>query len=313
MALKINENVLLKNFSTFKIGGMARYFCIVKTKEELTEALNFCQSKKIRFFILGGGSNVLFADAGFDGLVIRMENDSIHLLENENSIRCQAGARLRDLVKFFLEKNLSGMEWATGIPGSVGGAIRGNAGIGAGKEAVDSVKKVKVFEIPGGEIKEKSLHKEECQFDYRNSIFKENRDLLIWSADFGFEKGDKEKLLETFFQILEKRKKNQPLEYPSAGSVFQNPKANQKLIDQFEKDSGMKCRGEKVPAGWLIEQCGMKGKKIGGAKVSEKHANFIVNLGDASADDVVILISLIKQKARNLFGIQMREEIEIVL
>jgi len=324
--MKIEKNVSLKKYSTFRVGGAAKFFCLVSNLAELEEVLKLAANKNDRVFVLGGGSNVLFGDDGFNGLVIKIENKKIDI--EGTDIICGAGLRLSKLLSFSMENDLVGLEWAAGIPGTVGGAIRGNAGAFGG-EMKDHLRSVKVLKTDKGRIEKKenistdrknygNLLQEEifdshqCRFGYRSSIFKQERDLIIWEARFNLASGNGRLSEEKIKEIIEKRKSKQPSE-PSAGSVFQNPTVEPALVNVFEKDQEMKCRDNKVPAGWLIEEVGLRGKKIGGAQVSEKHANFIVNNGDATAEDVIMLISLIKQKVRRYFNVQLREEIEIVI
>ncbi|MEA2006784.1 MAG: UDP-N-acetylmuramate dehydrogenase [Patescibacteria group bacterium] len=316
--MEIKKNIQLKDYSTFKIGGPAKFFCEVRTIEDLSEALTWARENKQRFFILGGGSNILFMDKGFDGLVVKVNNEEIKIVSsNENGVivSCGAGAKFSNLVKFSLENKLSGLEWAIGVPGEVGGAVRGNAGCFGG-EMKDVVKKVEVLKIEKGEKEKKvALSNQECKFDYRNSIFKMDPSFVIWDCELELKKGDINKSKKEIHEIIKKRKERQPAlsEFPSIGSVFKNPKANQDVIRQFEEDNNVKCRGDKVPAGWIIEQCDLKKKRIGGAMLSDQQANFILNMGNATADDVLILISLVKMKVRNKFNVQLEEEAQIVM
>lgn len=315
--MKIQENISLKKYTTFKIGGEARYFCVVETLEELKEAFLWAQSESLKTFVLGGGSNILFSDKGFDGLVIKMNNRNLDKIdENEKAVvlKCGAGLILADLVKHCLENGYEGFEWAAGIPGTFGGAIRGNAGA-FGPTIGDSVKSVELIKNNVENFQLKIIDKKDCGFEYRNSFLKKNKDLILWSAEVELEKGNLEEIRDRFEKYIHKRRAGQPLLgiFPSAGSVFENPQVPQRVIDIFEEDRGVKSMGGRAPAGWLIDQCDLKGKKIGGAMVSDVQANFIVNTGEASFEDVMILISLIKEKVRNKFGVQLKEEIEIVI
>jgi len=307
--MKLQKGVLLKNYSTFKIGGSAKFFCAITAREEVKEVVEWAKNNNEKIFVLGGGSNILFGSNGFNGLVIKIENSE--LKKKEDEIICGAGVRLSELVLFSIENNLSGLEWAVGIPGTVGGAIRGNAGA-FGSNMADAIWQVNGLKINDGKIEEIELDNKECKFSYRSSLFKEDKKLLIREVFLKLEKGERNKGKKITGKFLHKRKRTQPME-PSAGSVFQNPVVSPEIIKEFENDRQMECRDNKVPAGWLIEQCDLRGKKIGGAQVSEKHANFIINTGEATAEDVIMLISIIKQKVRLNFGVQLREEIEIVV
>lgn len=310
--MKIQKNILLKNYSTFKIGGPAKYFSEVETVGELKELIQWAQKEKEKFMILGGGSNILFHDKGFNGLVIRLVNNEIKL-KNKKNIYCGAGASLSKLVAFSVKNSLTGLEWAAGIPGTVGGAIRGNAGA-FGSEIKDTIKDVVYFNLNNLEIEK--CDSKECKFDYRQSVFKEFDHKIIWEALFALKKEKEEVVQEKVKEIIQSRQKKHPclVDAGSAGSIFKNPVVDESIIKIFEQEKGIKCKSldNHVPAGWLIDMCDLKGYQIDGVKVSEKQANFILNVDNASADSVVILISLIKQKVRNNFGVQLEEEVEIV-
>jgi UDP-N-acetylmuramate dehydrogenase len=264
----IQENIPLKEYTTFKIGGPARYFLTVSN---IAEAIDFAREKKLPYFVLGGGSNLLVGDEGFNGVVIKLENKKIEL--KKDLVIADAGAKLSSLVDFTVENNLTGLEWAAGIPGTVGGAVRGNAGA-FGHSISENIKEVK------------TLHQEkDYQFGYRDSIFKHNNDVIL-SAVFKFNKGADQELIDEY---LKTRKEKHPVE-PSAGCIFQNPKP--------------------LSAGKLIEDCGLKGKRIGDAMISPKQANFIVNLGSARAEDVKKLISLVKKEVKKKFQVELKEEVQ---
>ena len=327
MSIKIQKNILLSKYTLFKIGGAAKYFCVVKNNDEIKEALEFAGKNKFPIFILGGGSNLLISDNGFDGLVVRIQNSKFKI-QNSNII-CGSGLSLAKLVSESVKNNLTGLEWAAGIPGTVGGAIVNNAGafgkcigdITGEVEVVTSSLEKGVGGISGIEIRKlgnweiKKLRNKECKFSYRNSIFKEEKKYIILNAVLKSEKGKKTESRKMILEYLKLRKEKQPLEYPSAGSVFKNPIVDDQhlkdLIKEYPELNKI-AKNNTIPAGWLIEELGFKGKKIGGAMISEKHCNFIVNFNNAKAEDVVILISLIKQKVRNNFGIQLKEEIEYI-
>jgi UDP-N-acetylmuramate dehydrogenase len=281
----VKENVQLVPYTTFKIGGEARFFLEIEDKKELIRAIKVSQESDIPFFVLGNGSNILFSDKGFNGLVIKINLKKIEI--KDNKIVCESGVSLNKLVKELSENGLAGFEWATGIPGSVGGAIRGNAGA-FGRSITDNIVEVEVLK----KNKIRNYSKEELVLGYRDSIFKKNKDLVIISGSFVFEKDKVENIKEKMNKYLEYRKENHPISFSSAGSVFKNP--------------------EGKSAGELIEKCGLKGKKIGGAKISEKHANFIINIDGASSKDVLDLIFLVKKEVKNKFGIELEEEIELV-
>ncbi|MFA6160418.1 MAG: UDP-N-acetylmuramate dehydrogenase [Parcubacteria group bacterium] len=316
--INIQKNIPLAPLTTFKIGGPAKYFVEVSSEDEILEALDFAKENNLEIFVLGGGSNILVSDEGFSGLIIRMLNTS-YIIHN-TSIECGSGVLLSQIVKEAAKNGLSGMEWASGIPGTVGGAIRGNAGAPWGCMA-DNIESIKILEMHNR--KYKILKINECGFSYRNSIFKKNKDLIIVSVVLKLQKEDKKKIEDKIEEIVKLRGGKAPAE-KSSGSFFKNPVVkDKKLINMFEKDTGVKIGENKnlyhfnnteviIPAAYLIEEVGLKGKKIGGAQVSEKHANFVVNVGNAKAQDIVMLSSLIKMKVRDELGVQLSEEIQYV-
>lgn len=308
MAIKIKKNFPLAKVTTFGIGGLADYFILTKTKREILEAIKWAKKRNIPFFILGGGSNVLFSDEGFRGVVIKIQNTKYEI--KKTKIVAEAGCPLQKIVKESVQRGLAGLESLAGIPGTLGGAIRGNAGA-FGTEIKDFLEKVKILEVKDRQSKIFELKRKDCQFGYRESIFKEKPNWIILEATLKLKKGNKTKIEEKMKEILKIRKEKQPLEYKSAGSIFKNiplkdlPKT---IIKKFSE----KIKNGYLPAGALIEAAGLKGKKIGGAKISEKHANFIVNFKGAMAKEVVALIELVKKEIKEKFNIELQEEIELV-
>jgi len=299
----IKKNVSLKNYTTFKIGGLAKYFFVAKNKTELIEAIKTAKKLnpspfpkgdrvKLPFFILGGGSNLLVSDAGFNGLVIKIKNKKLKI-KNTNKklkiIEVESGVLLNQVVDLALQNNLTGLEWAVGIPGTVGGAVWGNAGA-FNKSMKDVVKSVEALEVKNEKCKVKNFKNRDCRFGYRDSIFKHNKNLIILSAVLQLKKGKKKEIENKVKENLNYRKERQPLNFPSAGSIFKNPPG--------------------FFAGELVERCGLKGKKIGNVKISEIHSNFIVNLGRGTAKDVMRLIKIIKNKVKKKFGVVLEEEIQ---
>lgn len=307
MNLNIQKNVPLAQYTTFKIGGPAKFFAEIKTKKDLTEAIEFARTNKLEIFVLSGGSNILVSDKGFDGLVIQMRNTEIEI--NGQKISCGSGAKFSEIVLKSIRSSLSGLEWAIGVPGNIGGAVRGNAGCFGG-EISQVVKEVEAFDMDKQEFR--MLKKNECGFSYRSSIFKENKELVIFSVLLELELGEQKESRNKIRDIVLKRNAAQP-KYPSAGSFFKNPSIeNDKLIERFENDTKSKAEDGIIPAAWLIEETGLKGKKIGGAQISEKHANFVINSGQATAEDVIILSSFIKQQVRDELGVQLQEEVQLI-
>ena len=308
----IQRNVLLKNYTTFRIGGPAKYFFVAKNKKDLIKAISVAKKLKLPFFILGGGSNLLVSDKGFNGILIKIRNTKYEIPacpagRQNTKIMAEAGVMLGELVNVSAKAGLSGLEWAVGIPGTIGGAIRGNAGA-FNKSMKDVVKSVEALEVKNEKCKVKNFKNRDCKFSYRDSIFKDKKNLIILSAVLQLKKGKKSEIEKKVKENLNYRKERQPLNFPSAGSVFKNPRglATGELGEE-DKSSSLS-----FAAARMIEECGLKGKKVGNVKISEKHSNFIVNLGNGKAKDVIKLIKLIKQKVKKKFGVTLEEEIQFL-
>lgn len=323
MPLPIKKNVILAPYTTFKIGGPAKYFFVLKNVNDLPLVLNWAKKKKLPVFIMAGGSNLLISDKGYSGLVILMKLNQIKM--EKNRLLVSPGLPLANVLNFCLKNKLSGLEWAAGIPGTIGGAVVDNAGA-FGQSIGDLVEKVRVFNLNGFKI----IRKKDLKFSYRQSRFKKpnNKYIItqIWLKGFGKLTPEDKKLIIT---RLQKRKDNQP-QLPSAGCVFKNfiphRSANQRsgvgLMSQTALNScensqskikvakhGFDARFTPIPAGKLIQECGLKGKRINDAEISEKHANFIVNRGQARTQDVLSLITLIKREVKKKFKINLQEEV----
>lgn len=308
MPIKLQNKVILANFTTFKIGGAAKYFIKAKNQKEIIDAVKWAKKRNLPFFVLGNGSNVLFSDDGFEGLVINVRCSKFEI--RGKKIVAEAGCPLQKLVQETVKKSLAGLEWAAGIPGTLGGAIYGNAGAFS-KEIKDVVEKVKILELKNYELRIKELKNKDCKFGYRESVFKKKKKLIILEATLKLKKGDKKELKEKVKEILKIRKEKQPLEYPSAGSVFKNVPLKE-IPKKIQKKFKDKIKNGFLPAAVLIETAGLKGKKIGGAKISEKHANFIINIKNAKVKDILALINLIKRTVYQKFKIKLKEEIFLV-
>lgn len=293
---KIRFDISLKNHTTFRIGGRAKYFFKAKTKEDLILAVKAAKKFNLPFYILGGGSKLLISDKGFNGLIIKVQHSGFEV--QNCRIFAQAGLSIEQLTKIASKNSLSGLEWAAGIPGTVGGAIRGNAGA-FGKSMKDIVKKVEVFDVK--KQKRIIVKNKDCKFSYRNSIFKKNPNLIILSCEVQFKKGNRKKSEKEMKGYVNYRKKFHPLDFPSVGSIFENPRIGKGL---------RKKKVQTLPAGKLIAECGLSGKRIGGVKISKKHSNFIVNVKNGKAKDVKKLIRLTKKKVKEKFGIILKEELQ---
>jgi UDP-N-acetylmuramate dehydrogenase len=276
----VKKNQLLAPYTTFKIGGPVDWFCETKNEQEVVKAIKFAKEKKLPFFILGNGSNLLVSDDGFRGVIIRMENEEVQI--NNEKILAKAGISLSKLANIAQENSLLGIEFMVGIPGTLGGVVFGNAG--AWQQNIgNKVERVKILDKDN---QFKWLNHDECQFSYRQSRFKKNQEIIL-AVELKLEKGNQLEIKNLMNKNLKKRE-SQPKE-PSAGSIFVNPKPQS--------------------AGDLIEKCGLKGKQIGQAQISQKHANFIVNLGGAKAQDVVKLIALARLEVKKKFKIDLETEI----
>ncbi|MFC1608650.1 UDP-N-acetylmuramate dehydrogenase [Patescibacteria group bacterium] len=309
--MNIKENIKLDQFTTFKVGGPAEFFVEVKSKEDLLEAMKWAKDNDKKVSILGGGSNVLINSAGVDGLVIRIDNQDISLVNDV--IVSGAGATLVELFKISTSNGLTGFEWAIGIPrATVGGSVRGNAeafGVSIG----ELIEKIEVFDSETGEFS--VLNKSECGFGYRMSIFKKKSSFLIWEVHFKLQKTEKNTIDELIQKTLKHRTENYP-KFPNAGSIFQNSISFEEVeernpdLARYMVENGKVSRLGNVASGFLIDYLDLKGKTIGGAQVSEKHANFIVNTGGATSDHIAMLIAYIKQQVRDKLHIQLKEEIQ---
>ncbi len=305
---KIQQNVVLAPFTTFKVGGSAEFFVNVKDKDDLTDALAWREANDLPITFFSGGSNILINDRGIKGLVVRLSNNQIEV--KSERLVCGAGANLIQAANFASAAGLSGLEWAIGIPGSVGGAVKGNSGAHGGSIA-DNIELVECLNIKNRQSV--ILSRRDCSFGYKNSLFVNSPHLLIWQATFKLVHGDQARIKQLVDKNIQSRLATQP-KLPSAGCVFKNLTIkrlndfNQELALEAE-ESGLVRQGM-VGAGWLIDLLGLKGKSIGGAKISLEHANFIVNTGKATAEDIVMLISFIKQQVRSKLKVQLEEEIQ---
>ena len=303
--LEIKENVSLANLTSFRIGGAAKYFVEIENKNQLEEILEHVKKNSLPFYVLGGGTNVLVSDKGFDGVVIKIKMNELKF-EGENALM-DAGVPLIKAVKSSAAQGLEGLEALAGVPGTVGGAVRGNAGA-YGSVIGEVVENVLAYDTEKMEFL--NFEKKDCDFSYRSSVFKKNPNLIVLSIKLKLAKGSKEVSEQKVQETIEKRIANELQGVKSAGSFFMNPTVqNQELLDKFQRERGVPAREGKIPAGWLIDQAGLRGKKIGGAVVNEKHANYITNAENATAEDVIMLVSVVKQKVRDEFGVQLQQEV----
>ncbi len=290
--------------TTFRIGGNARHFVEVHDASELREALAWAKERDMRFAILGGGSNVLVSDAGFDGLII-------HIVSQGSSwegdlLTVQAGEILLNVIRSAAEHGFGGCEKLAGIPGTVGGAVRGNAGA-FGQEMKDILVMATAFDTTDGSLR--TFSHAECSFGYRRSFFKLNPHWIILEAQIRLVQKEPDDAKALIAQTIAEREKRHLQDVRAAGSYFMNPVAPAHVVAQFEAEKGVQSRENRVPAGWLIEKSGFKGAMLGGAQSSPQHPNYLINAsGEATAADVRELADTIKEAVREQFGIELTEE-----
>ena len=284
---KIEKDISLSTLTTYKTGGIAKLVVYPNNINNLKQLLKLIHKHNIKYFILGKGSNTLFSDKEFNGVIIKLDKLNNFKIK-QTEIYVESGMILSKLVKASIKNELTGLEFAIGIPGTIGGAIYMNAGA-YGNNMSNIVKSVIVLDEKL-QIEEISLEK--LKFDYRYSIFQANKNLICVAANIKLEHGNHDEIVSKIKENLLKRKNSQPLEYPSAGSVFRNPEGNY--------------------AGKIIEELGLKGKNIGGAEISTKHANFIINKNNASSSDILNLIKLVQKEVKDKYKIDLKLEQQLV-
>lgn len=286
---RIYENVLMSRYTSFKVGGPAEYLIKIEKVEELQQILKIAKENKIPLTIIGNGSNILVTDKGIKGIVLKIEIKKLEIEINGEDVKVTTGSgnKLGELAQKLASKEISGLEFAAGIPGTIGGAIRMNAGA-HGSEMKDIVETVTYLDEDGAIQK---IENSQAEFEYRNSIFSKKKYIII-ETEITLKKGNKEDILGQMKEYMNYRKEKQPIEYPSAGSTFK--------------------RGADFITAKLIDECGLKGYQIGGAQISEKHAGFIINKENATAEDIVKLIRYTEEQIYNKFGKKIETEIEIL-
>lgn len=307
----LEEERVLAPLTTFKVGGPTKFFAQAKNFSDLEEIQKLIQAQGLPLFILGGGSNVLIRDGGFAGIVLKPDFDFIEVYEHE--VHAGAGTIMAHVVSQTVSLGLDGLQWAGGLPGTIGGAIRGNAGCFGG-ETKDSVLSVEACNMETGQFK--TFSADECAFSYRMSYFKKNPQWLIVQVKLRVTKGNKDTLMESMQHHIAFRKDHHPLEYPNAGSTFKNvplSSVSEKVKQLAEEQKVIKTDPFPViPTAFLIDQCGLKDKEIGGAAVSVKHPNFMINKNHATAQDILDLIAYVKDTVHKTFDVVLEEEIFIL-
>lgn len=281
----VNES--MKKHTSFEIGGPVDFMILPESEEEIVNAVKLCREKQINYFVMGNGSNLLVRDGGFRGVIIKIQDNYNKIEVKDKVLSCQAGALLKTVSRRAQEASLTGLEFANGIPGAVGGAVTMNAGAYDG-EMKNVVSKVRALD-KNNQIQE--FDNEQMHFAYRGSRVTEEG-LIVLSVEFLLEEGDREKIREKVREFSYLRTSKQPLEMPSGGSTFKRP--------------------EGYYAGKLIDDAGLRGKKYGGAQVSEKHCGFVVNHDQASCADVLGLIGHIQDTVKEKYGVELEREIRII-
>lgn len=283
----VKQQEPMSRHTTFRIGGPADFYLCPHSTKEVQEIVEICKEENLPYFVLGNGSNLLVSDKGYRGVVIQLWKNFSDITVKDCCIQAKAGALLSKVAAEALEAGLTGMEFASGIPGTIGGAAFMNAGAYGG-EMKDIIKSVKVLDTQG-EVR--VLPKEELKMGYRTSIVKE-KGYTILSVELELSKGNREEIRNTMEDLKERRTSKQPLEMPSAGSTFKRP--------------------EGYFAGKLIMDSGLRGFSVGGAQVSEKHCGFVVNKGGATAMDVLNLIREVQRRVKEQFGVDLETEVRFL-
>ena len=283
--VRLNEP--MSEHTTFKIGGPADYFVSVTKEEEVYDAISWAKENSIPYMVIGNGSNMLVSDKGIRGLVIEVGKNFCDVRCDGEKIYAEAGALLSRVAKMAMNESLTGMEEVSGIPGTVGGAVYMNAGAYGG-EISSCIESVRYLDADG---QIKTATAEECGFGYRTSIF-ETKDKTVLSVVFRLKKGNIDEIKEKMADYTNRRKTKQPLSFPSAGSTFKRP--------------------EGYFAGALIEDAGLKGYTVGKAQISELHAGFVINLGGATAEDVMGVIRHVQKVVKEKYGVSLEPEIRLI-
>ena len=303
MPPNVRENVSLAPLTTFEIGGSAQYFVEVRNHEEILAALKLAKQRNLTPTVLSGGSNVLVPNNGLTGLVIHVAEGRYQF--SDYILRADAGCNLSFLIREAATRNAGGWEKLAGIPGSIGGAVRGNAGA-FGSEIKDVISVARA--INSKTLDTRSFVNPYMALSYRNSYFKQHPEWIITTVTVQLQVIRSEDSLKIIEETIAERERRHLQNVKAAGSFFMNPVAPVELVALFETEKKVKARSGRVPAGWLIEKAGLKGATVGGASASEQHPNYIVNMGTATAADVLSLASRIKYEVKKQFNIDLVEE-----
>ncbi len=308
---QIQSAVDLKTLTTFGLGGPAERYLLVRSPAELMAAVNLARQQAWPYLVLAGGSNMVFPDAGYSGLIIHYLNNQGLISRQGLTLTVEASVPLAKLISTAIDAGLAGLEALSGIPGTVGGAIVGNAGA-YGQGVSDHLTRVEVFGGGEGALETKWLSKEECQFVYRDSIFKQNRNLIVLRAEFKLETGDSEALRQKSADIIKTREKKYPPGLKCPGSFFKNVLVKNVSQTSLDKIDQSKIIDGKIPAGYLLAEVGAKGLRQGGVYIADYHGNLLVNDGIATYTDVITLATKLKKLVKAKFGIEIEEEVRCV-
>jgi len=318
----IQKDISLSQILWYKLGGKTKYLIGVDDEADILRAVDFIDKKNIKNFIVCGlGSNLVFPDDYFDGAIIHIakkKSQNEDFIKKGNYITVYSGVLLNDLIQYSFENNLTGLEWAGGLPGTVGGAVRGNVGAFGGEikdivssaDAINQGRDTSIFELSSKDL----------NFSYRNSCVKENKNLIITTATFKLKPSSNKEIIkakEVYENNIKYRQDHHPLEYPTCGSVFKNITKQEEIAKILKKwpdiEESVRVRWhDKVPVAYILGRLNMAGKKVGDMQISTKHANFIVNTGGGRSSDLLKIISSIKNKFNETFNFIPEVEVEIV-
>ena len=302
--MKIENNISLKDLNSFKLESAARFFLKAAGGGDIVAGIEWAREKGKPFVLVGSASNVIFGSAVYEGLVIKNAWSRIRI-EKEGVVSVSSGTEMAAIVQYFAGSGFSGLEWAGGLPGTIGGAVRGNAGAFGGetKDSVLSVRSTAALR-----------NNAECEFGYRNSIFKRNGEVIL-EVELGYEKSLRSYVRQAVDNCIAYRKEHLPLEYPSAGSFFKNiplEQAPENAREEFKaviKNDPFPL----IPVAAIIAGLGLMGRQIGGAQVSEKHPNFIINKGNATASDILAVAELMEKEVFDKHGIKLEREVQLIV
>ena len=285
---KVIKGQSMRDLTSFKIGGLADLFVIPYNLDDLRKVIDFCTQDKIPFIVIGNGSKILIKDEGFRGVVIKLGGEFRKIEVNAREVIAGAGVDLPSLIDFASERGLAGLEFLAGIPGTIGGGVVRNAGA-FGESLSDRIIWVKAIDTNSDSF---TLSRKEIKFGYRSSLFLENKNLILTEVKLRLFPDSKEKIISRVQDVTKRKMQTQPLSFPSAGCVFKNPPF--------------------YSAGYLIQNTGCLGMRVGDAQVSFQHGNFIINKGKAKAQDIILLIEKVREKVKEKFNINLEPEIEII-